>query len=366
MPWLAIAMTGCADQARSATEACGATVVAIAEPHVPPVTVNPLEPETGFPVGAHARRLADLLEAVFGLAGPVAEVIKAGLLRAYADCGWDAVTGTTPPGAHTQLAVPAFTQLRHAALAVARDFGYDAGLRAAVDGFMRAKLEPVWTGPAGPVLQGGHPADIAALLRGNVLLAGDGLAGDQTASFLSGVVMARIAERLHVRGPQRPRFALVVAAADPGPEAAGWFSGLAREMRAHGTEVINAESSRPAQGTAAPGPGRGEAAPFAPVLRGRRSAGAGPGACGTSHAAGTNCTRPACSCTMTTWPGSGSGPRRCCSRSWPACAAARAAEVLSGWRALGPRRREWSWPRSWTARGPLAPRRCGGITIRGA
>ena len=118
-PWLAIDMPGSADRAVISLCDRDVTVASLADPGMPPVMVNPLEPEPGFGVQAHARRLAELIEAVFGLAGPVAEVIRAGLLRVYADCGWDAVTGIGPPGAGPPPAVPAFAQLRHAVLATA-------------------------------------------------------------------------------------------------------------------------------------------------------------------------------------------------------------------------------------------------------
>ena len=246
-PWLAIDMPGYADRAVISLCDCDVTVAGLADPRVPPVMVNPLEPEPGFGVQAHARRLAELIEAVFGLAGPVAEVIRAGLLRVYADCGWDAVTGTGPPGAGPPPAVPAFAQLRHAVLATARDLGCDVSVRAAVRGFIRARLEPIWTGPAGRFLEGGHPADIGMLLRGKVLMAGDGLAGDEAAAFLSGVVLARVAERLRVRGPDSSRIAIVVTPAVCRPAMDGWFTAMGQEIRARGAEVINAGVHRPAE-----------------------------------------------------------------------------------------------------------------------
>jgi uncharacterized protein len=63
-PWLAINMAGRAEQARSALGGSGVTVVGLADPRVPPVMINPPEPEPGFGIQAHARRLAELLEAV--------------------------------------------------------------------------------------------------------------------------------------------------------------------------------------------------------------------------------------------------------------------------------------------------------------
>ena len=284
-PWLAIDMPGCAGRVRSWADGCDAAVIGLADPQVPPVMVNPFEPEPGFAVQAHARRLAELIEAVFGLASPAAEIIRAGLLRAYADCGWDAVTGAASPGASAPPSVPAFAQLRHAVLATAGDLGCDVSARAAIRGFVHARLEPMWTGPAGRFLEGGHPADLATLLRGNVVLTGDGLAGDEGASFLAGIVLARVAERLRVQRRCSPRIAIVVAPAVCRPAVAGWFAATAREIRAHGGDVIDTQAAEPADPagpgraaapvpSTAPGTGRPGGSP-AQVLLGRRSAACG-------------------------------------------------------------------------------------------
>ena len=124
VPWLALA--------RDLRTVNDATVIDLTDPHVPPVTLNPFEPEAGHPVQPHAERLAGLIEAAFGVPGPVAAAVRAGLRQVYADCGWDTLTGTAPPGARTAPAVPAFGQLARAALAAAEDLGYDRGMQAAV------------------------------------------------------------------------------------------------------------------------------------------------------------------------------------------------------------------------------------------
>jgi len=98
VPWLALARDL---RPRSDATVVDATVIDPADPHVPPVTVNPLEPEPGYPVQAHSDRLAGLLAAAFGPPDAVAAALRAGLQRAYADCGWDALTGGAPPGART-------------------------------------------------------------------------------------------------------------------------------------------------------------------------------------------------------------------------------------------------------------------------
>ncbi len=314
VPWLAVAMAGSGGQGRYAP-ADGAAVIDITDPHVPPVMVNPLEPERGYPVQAHAGRMAGLFEAAFGLADPVAAAIRTGLRRAYAGSGWDALAGAGPPAVIAPAAVPAFHQLRHAVLAAAEDLGYDRSMRAAVRGFVQARLEPLWAGPAGRFLEGGHPADAGKLLTGSILFTASDLADDEALFFLAGVLLVRVAERLRVRdgrcppqGADRseenhhsaptldPRFAIVMAGPRPGPlagpaaqpQAAAWLRRVLEDLRAHGAEVIMAHEpwsaapgktrtavpAPPEQATAAPAVNRASEI-CAQVLRGRRSAACG-------------------------------------------------------------------------------------------
>jgi uncharacterized protein len=315
VPWLAMTMAGTGGQGRYAP-AGDAVVIDITDPHVPPVMVNPLEPERGYPVQAHADRVAGLFEAAFGLADPVATAVRTGLRRAYAGSGWDARTGTAPPGLVTPAAVPAFGQLCHAVAAAAEDLGYDRSVRAAVRGFVQARLEPLWAGPAGRFLEGGHPADAGRLLTGNILLTADGLADDEALFFLAGTLLLRVAEWLRVRDGSRPargggrvssenhhyrhpldeRFAIVVADPRPGPlagprarpQAVEWFRRLLDDLRGCGAEIIVAREARAAAPgrtwtalhvrpeLAAAAPGTSQAGEIcAQVLRERRSAACG-------------------------------------------------------------------------------------------
>jgi uncharacterized protein len=303
-PWLALALAGLDGHGY---DGGAVTALDIADPQLPPIMVNPLEPEAGYPVQAHADRVAGLLEAAFGPPEPVAAAMRAGLRRSYADCGWDAVTGTVPPGIVTPPAVPSFRKFRHAVLAAARELGYSQSMMASVGGFMQAKLVPLWTGPAGRFLEGGHPADLGSLLRGNVLLTSRSVDDDEALSFLAGAVLLRVAERLSLAdgahpsrgpgqgrslprpgpgGPPDPHIAVVLAPAGyrPGhlaaagrPGAAGWFSGLLAEIRSRGAEVVVAPGSRTAARRGVPGarPGRPDGQAPVPVLRGRRSAACG-------------------------------------------------------------------------------------------
>jgi hypothetical protein len=313
VPWLALARPGPArgsGQARSAP-AGDAVVIDLTDPHVPPVMVNPLEPEPGYPIQAHADRLAGLFAAAFALPESVATAIRTGLRRVYANSGWDLLTGAAPPAVAAPAAVPAFHQLRHAVLAAAEDLGYDRNMRAAVRGFVQARLEPLWAGPAGRFLEGGHPADAGRLLKGNIVLVASGLADEDALFFLSGVLLIRVAETLRGRdghGPARgglggehhrqptldPRFAVVVTepgGPGPGPLADEWLRRMLEDLHAYGAEVVMARGTwsaapvRPERATAAPGPGPGQVGQAGQagthVLRGRRSAACG-GQC-TQH-----------------------------------------------------------------------------------
>jgi hypothetical protein len=264
VPWLALA--------RDLRTVSDATVIDLTDPHVPPVTLNPFEPEAGHPVQLHAERLAGLLEAAFGVPGPVAAAVRTGLRQVYADCGWDALTGTAPPGARTAPAVPAFGQLARAALAAAEDLGYDRRMQAAVRGFVQARLEPLWAGPAGRFLESGHPADARCLVQGRVLVTMGGAAGDEGIVFLAGTLLARVADRL--RAEDRQDLSVVMAsglvpAAAAQPGVAARLARLHDDLRTAGAQVIVADEAR------GPGPARPPGAARRPVLRGRRSAACG-------------------------------------------------------------------------------------------
>jgi hypothetical protein len=298
VPWLAIDLAAASGPGQLAPSAGHATVLDIANPRAVPVTVNPLEPAPGYPVQAHADRMAGLIEAAFGLTRPVAAAVRAGLRRTYQDCGWDMVTGTAAPGAVASPAVPLYRQLRAAILAAADDLGYRPGRRAQLHAFLRSRLDAVWAGPAGAFLEGGHPVDARSLLRANTLVTNSGVADDEAVSFLTGVLLVRLAEQLRpATGHESEGAAGLVVIGS----AAAWFSRLLEEIRSCGVDVVvaghaqqaetirravrareaegaeGAERTVRADGVAGAGrPGRADRAESsAPVLLGRRSAACG-------------------------------------------------------------------------------------------
>ncbi len=292
-PWLAVALAGPAARARLApvigapvvggavvgdavvgdAVAGAATVIDIADPQAVPLMVNPFEPGPGQ-VQAHADRLGGLFEAAFGLADPVTAALRAGLRRAYADGGWDLRTGWDPRAGRGP-AVPSFRQVRQATVAAADELGYGPGLRSAVQGFLAARLDALWAGPAGRFLEGGHPADLARLLRGNVLVTSRATADEEAASFLAGVLLLRLAGWLsHHPAP------LTVVVAIPGetglgasPRGAAWFARLLENLRLVGADVTVSPLGPVGGAVDRAGPDRAAAVPA--LLSGRRSAACG-------------------------------------------------------------------------------------------
>ena len=268
--------------------AVGATAIDIADPRAVPMTVNPLEPGPGQQVQAHADRLSGLFEAAFGPPDPVAAALRAGLRRAYAAGGWDLRTGRGP-GPGRDPAVPSFRQVRLATLAAADELGYGQGMRAAVHGFLAARLDALWAGPAGHFLEGGHPVDLARLLAGNVIVTSGAAADEETASFLVGVLLLRLAGWLSHRPAP-----LAVVVATPGetglgasPRGAAWFSRLLADLRLAGADVTVAPRGPAAAGgqaspaaaggqadSAAAG-GQADSAAVPALLSGRRSVACG-------------------------------------------------------------------------------------------
>ena len=206
IPWLAIEPVK-SEYAAMAGRIAGAgqvTVINPSDPAAVPLSVNPLEPEPGYPVQAHIDMVRALFLAAFDAREPFPQIISQALQRAYEDCGWDPVTGAGRPGAPAPPAVPTLAQLQRAALEVIEDVGYGRELQADVRGFVDVRLRSLRTGSAGRFFEGGHPADIAELLRRNVVLAIEDVANDEDKAFLIGTLIIRLVEHLRLRARTEP------------------------------------------------------------------------------------------------------------------------------------------------------------------
>jgi uncharacterized protein len=215
--------------------AAPATVIDLADPGGVPLTLNPLEPEPGYPATAHASALCALLQAAFDLPDPLRDVLALALHRLY-------TVGPDP--------VPTLPWLERAAVEAARELGHNGAMEVALRGFIRVRLGGL-VGPAtGLFLGGGHPADVAEMISRDVDVVTGDVVGAEGRSLLAGAVALRVAERLcqfpRTVRPGAPRHVLVIEEAGLlfcGSRAAQQIGRLLADATSHGAGVIVTERS---------------------------------------------------------------------------------------------------------------------------
>jgi uncharacterized protein len=260
LPWLVIEPVkseypGMAGRLARLGPAAEVTVLNPADPGAIPLSVNPLAPERGYPVQAHIDMVRALFLAAFDADEPFPQIIAQALQRVYEANGWDVVTGGPMAGAAAEPAVPSLAQLQRAALEVIEDVGYGRELQADVRGFVDVRLRSLRIGSAGRFFEGGHPADMARLLRRNVVLCLEDVANDEDKAFLMGTLVIRVVEhlRLAARAGRRPglRHVIVIEEAHrllrarregrASAHAVELFAALLAEIRAYGEGLVIAE-----------------------------------------------------------------------------------------------------------------------------
>jgi uncharacterized protein len=261
VPWLAIepVKSEYAKMAGRVQGVASVTVVNPSDPAAVPLSINPLQPEPGYPVQAHIDMVRALFQAAFDAEEPFPQIMSQALQRVYEASGWDVVTGGGAPGSLVEPAIPTLEQLQHAALQVIDDVGYGAELMADVRGFVDVRLRSLRIGSAGRFFEGGHAADIGGLLRDNVVLAIEDVANDEDKAFLMGTLIIRVVEHLRMRSRQpateQPsgglRHVIVIEEAHrllrnrgqqrASAHAVELFAGMLAEIRAYGEGIIVAE-----------------------------------------------------------------------------------------------------------------------------
>jgi uncharacterized protein len=269
IPWLVVEPAK-AEYRLMASRLPGTEVIRIrpGEPDAIAAGLNPLEPAGAsfaasgaggrFPLQTHADLVKALFTASFQAEEPFPQVLSAALSRVYEDAGWDLALGEPCRG---EAAYPTLTSLQRAAERVVAEIGYSQRVTDDVLGFIRVRLASLRQGTTGRFLEGGHPLDFAALLRGNVVLEIEDVGDDADKAFLMGTVLIRLAEHLRLthrtagRGPGLAHLTVVEEAhrllrrATPG-EAGGagaaahaveLFAGLLAEIRAYGEGLVIAE-----------------------------------------------------------------------------------------------------------------------------
>src|SRR5579859_223896 len=260
LPWLVIEPVkseypGMAGRLAGHGPASEVTVINPADPGAIPLSVNPLAPEGGYPVQAHIDMARALFLAAFDADEPFPQIIAQALQRVYEASGWDVVTGGRMTGAVAEPAVPTLAQLQQAALEVIGEVGYGRELQADVRGFVDVRLRSLRIGSAGRFFEGGHPADIAGLLRRNVVLSLEDVANDEDKAFLIGTLVIRIVEHLRLAAragrPAGLRHVIVIEEAHrllrarregrASAHAVELFAAMLAEIRAYGEGLVIAE-----------------------------------------------------------------------------------------------------------------------------
>jgi uncharacterized protein len=263
IPWLVVEPAK-AEYRLMASRLRGTEVIRIrpGEPDAIAAGLNPLEPAGDgaggrFPLQTHADLVKALFIASFQAEEPFPQVLSAALGRVYEDAGWDLALGEPSRAA---AAYPTLTSLQRAAERVVAEIGYSQRVTDDVLGFIRVRLASLRHGTTGRFLEGGHPLDFAALLRGNVVLEIEDVGDDADKSFLMGAVLIRLAEYLrltHRTAGRKPGLAhlTVVEEAhrllrrrEPAGNGGGaaahaveLFAGLLAEIRAYGEGLVIAE-----------------------------------------------------------------------------------------------------------------------------
>ncbi|GAA0947323.1 hypothetical protein GCM10009560_63670 [Nonomuraea longicatena] len=255
IPWLAIEPAKSEYPAMAGRLDTPVTVINPSAPDSVPFSVNPLEPEPGYPVQAHIDMVRALFMAAFDAEEPFPQIMSLALQRVYEATGWDVVTGGAVPGSEVPPTVPTLEQLQQHAMDVIREIGYGREVQADVEGFISLRLRSLRVGSAGRFFEGGHPADIGGLLERNVVLAIEDVANDEDKAFLMGTLIIRIVEHLRMRARTRKtanlRHVIVIEEAhrllrDRGAgrastHAVELLAGMLAEIRAYGEGLVVAE-----------------------------------------------------------------------------------------------------------------------------
>jgi DNA helicase HerA-like ATPase len=269
VPWLVIepAKAEYAGMAGRLEGVADVIVIKPGDPDVPPASLNPLEPEPGFPLQSHADLVRALFLAAFEANEPFPQVLSRALTQVYVEAGWNLVTGQPRPTHKPKLyrsdpdvpatrRYPTLGQLQQTASAVVERIGYGKEITADVRGFVDVRMGSLREGTPGRFFEGGHPLDVGALLKGNVVLELEDITNDQDKAFLIGAVLIRIVEHLRVLKARGEivagllRHVTVVEEAhrllknvEDGPAAAAveLFASLLAEIRAYGEGVVVVE-----------------------------------------------------------------------------------------------------------------------------
>jgi hypothetical protein len=229
------------------------TVIRPGDPDALPVGLNPLEPEPGFPIQTHIDLVRALFLAAFDAEEPFPQVLSHALTRCYVQLGWDPVLSESRiPGVTPRY--PTLADLRRTAMEVVEAIGYGREITDNIRGFIDVRISALRLGTPGRFFEGGHPLDVADLLRRNIVLEIEDVGNDQDKAFFIGAMLIRLHQHLRTRrkvGAVELRHVTVIEEAhrllkrvepgSPSAHAMELFTALLAEIRAYGEGIVVAE-----------------------------------------------------------------------------------------------------------------------------
>ncbi|GAB2615187.1 hypothetical protein Aab01nite_27460 [Paractinoplanes abujensis] len=258
LPWLVVEPAK-AEYRQMADRVGGERVITVrpGDPLAPPAGFNPLRPAEGFPLQTHLDLTQSLFLAAFDAEEPFPQVLSAALTRCYEELGWDLALSEPRVAGH-QPRYPTLDDLQRCAELVVDRIGYGQEITDNVRGFIRVRLSSLRTGTTGRFFEGGHPLDLAELMRRNVVFEIEDVGDDRDKAFLMGGLLIQLTEHLRVetrRDPAVARAGLrhlsvfeeahrLLRRTEPGGPAAHaveLFAALLAEIRAYGEGLVIAE-----------------------------------------------------------------------------------------------------------------------------
>ncbi len=263
LPWLVVEPAKAEYRLMAARLAgTGHQVVAIrpGDPDQLPAGLNPLEPGVDadgnrYPLQTHLDLVRALFLAAFEADEPFPQVLAAALTRCYEELGWDLALGE-PINPEVTPRYPTLGDLQRTATQVVEDIGYGREITDNVRGFIAVRLASLRLGTTGRFFEGGHPLDLDALLRSNVVFEIEDVGDDRDKAFLMGTVLIRLVEHLrllqkrergasvglrHLSVFEEAHRLLRNATEGPAAHAVEMFAGLLAEIRAYGEGLVIAE-----------------------------------------------------------------------------------------------------------------------------
>ena len=256
IPWLVIEPAKA--EYRELTASCDVHVIRVGDITGIPVSLNPLEPEPGFPLRTHIDMIAALFQAAFTVDDPFPQILNAALQKTYTDLGWNLTTGQyktasygPPENQDKQYPrYPTLEDLQNAARTVVDEIGYGKEVRDNIHGLIDIRLGSLVTGTPGQFFANSHHLDLNKLLQNNVVIELEDVGNDTDKAFITGVIITRFYQHLRAQGPKtKLQHVTVIEEAHrllrnqqgETNQAVEVFAAMLSEIRAYGEGLVIAE-----------------------------------------------------------------------------------------------------------------------------